>query len=133
MDVEAYFKNGKVYVWKETFVIVKSKTTSPDAFVNIVDKNETTVIIDQLQCNKNQFLQKNAIAIEKNWRMLTFAMVLPFELIGFVATVSTALAQEKIPIMVISAYSTDHLMVKKSNLTRAIKTLEKLGCTVEKK
>jgi hypothetical protein len=36
-----YFKNGKVYVWKETFVIIKSKKSYPNAFANIIDKNET--------------------------------------------------------------------------------------------
>ena len=40
MDLENYFKNGKVYVWKETFVIFKSKKPYPNAFVNIIDKNE---------------------------------------------------------------------------------------------
>jgi len=37
-----YFKNGKVYIWKETFVIIKSKKVYPNAFANIIDKNETT-------------------------------------------------------------------------------------------
>lgn len=41
MDLENYFKNGKVYVWKETFVIIKSKKSYPNAFANIIDKNET--------------------------------------------------------------------------------------------
>ena len=47
MNVEDYLRNGKVYVWNETFAIVKSKRDYPNAFVNIVDKNETTVIIDK--------------------------------------------------------------------------------------
>ena len=41
MDLENYFKNGKIYVWKETFVIFKSKKPYPNAFANIIDKNET--------------------------------------------------------------------------------------------
>jgi len=40
MDLENYFKNGKVYVWKETFAIIKSKKPYPNAFANIIDKNE---------------------------------------------------------------------------------------------
>jgi len=41
MDLENYFKNDKVYVWIETFAIIKSKKPNPNAFVNITDKNET--------------------------------------------------------------------------------------------
>jgi len=41
MDLENFFKYGKIYVWKETFTIIKSKNVYPNAFANITDKNET--------------------------------------------------------------------------------------------
>lgn len=41
MHFKNYFKNGKVYIWKETFAKIKSKKSYPNAFVNIIDKNET--------------------------------------------------------------------------------------------
>ena len=128
MKAEDYFKNGKVYVWKETFAVVKSKKTYSDAFTNIIDKNETTVIVDQ-----SKFNEKDAIEIERDWKILTFDMVLPFGLVGFMAKVSQALADEKISIFAISAYSTDHILVKEKDLNKAIKKLENLGCIVEKK
>ena len=128
MKAEDYFRNGKVYVWKETFAVVKSKKTYPSAFANIIDKNETTVIIDQ-----SNFNEKDAIEIEKDWKILTFDMVLPFGLVGFMAKVSQTLADEKISIFAISAYSTDHVLVKEKDLNKAIKKLENLGCIVEKK
>ena len=123
-----YFKNGKVYIWKETFAIIKSKKSYPNAFVNIIDKNETTVIIEQSKCNK-----ENVIEIEKDWKILTFDMILPFWLVGFLAKVSKILADEKIPIFAISAYSTDHILVKEKNLARAEEKLKELGCVVEEK
>jgi len=123
-----YFKNGKVYVWKETFAIIKSKKPYPNAFVNITDKNEITVIIEQSKYNN-----KDVIEIEKDWKILTFDMVLPFGLIGFLAKVSKVLADEKIPIFVVSAYSTDHILVKEKNLTRAEEKLKELGCIFEER
>ena len=45
MDLENYFRNGKVYIWKESFAIIKSKKPFVNAFANIVDKNETIVIV----------------------------------------------------------------------------------------
>jgi hypothetical protein len=55
-------------------------------------------------------------------------MVLPFGLVGFLATVSKALADEGISIYVISAYSTDHILIKEKDILKAKKKLKKLGC-----
>ena len=123
MKLENYFKNGKIYVWKETFSIVKSKKLLADAFAVIKDKNEITVIIDQSKIKNN----KNIIKNEKNWKILTFDIELPFNLVGFLAKVSKALAEEKISIFVISAYSTDHILVKEKSLKEAISKLKNLG------
>ncbi len=128
MDLENYFKNGKVYIWKETFAIIKSKKVYPNAFVNIIGKNETTVIIEQSKYNN-----KDVIEIEKDWKILTFDMVLPFGLVGFMAKVSKVLADEKILIFAISAFSTDHILVKEKDLARAEEKLKELGCVVEEK
>ncbi len=67
MDSKNYFKNGKVYVWKENFAIIKSKKVYSNAFANITDKNETTVIIEQSKYN-----DEDIIEIEKDWKILTF-------------------------------------------------------------
>ena len=62
-----YFKNGKVYIWKETFVIIKSKKPYLNTFINIIDKNETTVIVEQSKYNDDDIIE-----IEKDWKILTF-------------------------------------------------------------
>jgi len=123
-----YFKNGKVYIWKETFAIIKLKKLYPNAFANIIDKSETTVIIEQSKYN-----DEDVIEIEKGWKILTFDMVLPFGLVGFLAKVSKVLADEEIPIFAVSAYSTDHILVKEKDLARAEEKLKELGCVVEEK
>ncbi|HIG96879.1 MAG TPA: ACT domain-containing protein [Candidatus Aenigmarchaeota archaeon] len=116
-----FFKNGKFYVWKEVFAVVKSKKPLADAFAVIQDKNETTVIIDQSK------IIEDVIEIEKDWKILTFEMVLPFGLVGFLAAISGALADEGISIFVMSAYSTDHILVKEKDLPKAISKLKTLG------
>jgi len=128
MDLENYFKNGKVYVWKETFAIIKSKKPNPNAFANIIAKNETTVIIKQ-----PKYDGENIIEIEKDWKIMTFDMILPFGVVGFLAKVSKVLADEKILLFAISAYSTGHILVKEKDLIRAEEKLKELGCIVEEK
>jgi hypothetical protein len=122
---EQFLKKGKVYVWKEVFAVIKSKKPYSAAFANIRDKNELTVIVDQSKYN-----ERDTIQIEKDWKLLTFDMVLPFELIGFMAVVSTVLAEARISIFVVSGYSTDHILIKEKDLEKAKHVLKKLGCIV---
>jgi len=125
MKPEDYFKDGEVYVWKEVFAVLKSKKPYSDAFANIIDKNETTVII-----NQNDYKEEDVIEIEKDWKILTFDMVLPFGLVGFLAKISKALADNNISIFAISAYSTDHILVKEKDLEKSLKVMKELGFKV---
>ena len=125
LEPETYFKGGKAYVWKESFAIVKAKRPSEDAFAVIKDKNEITLIIDQIKLK-----EEDAIEIEKDFKLITFDMVLPFGLVGFLAKVSKVLADEKISIFAVSAYSTDHILVKQKDIEKAVKKLEALGFEV---
>jgi hypothetical protein len=84
------------------------------------------MVIDQ-----NKIINKDIIEIERDWKIITFDMTLPFNLVGFLAEISKALADENISVFVISAYSTDHILVKEKELPKAIDKLEKLGFTVE--
>ena len=127
MKFENYFKNGTIFVWKETFAIVKSKKPLPNAFAVIKDKNETTVVIDQTIIKNNKYI----IEIEKNWKLLTFDMILPFGLVGFLATISKILADAGISIFVISSFSTDHILIKKNNFKKAINQLENSGLKIK--
>ena len=127
MNPKGYLKNCKVYIWKETFAIVKSNTPLVGSLAIIKDKNGITSIIDETKINKKEILE-----INNDWKVITFDIILPFELIGFLALVAQALATEKISIFVVSSFSTDHILVKRKDLNKAIKKLESFGCIVEK-
>jgi len=124
LKLDDYFKDAKAYVWKEKYAICKSKKTIPDAFVNIIDNKEITVIIDQEKLNSD------IIENEKDWRILTLDIIFPMNVAGVTAKVATALAKEGITIMPIAAYSRDHFLIKDKDIEKAIKVLEKLGITI---
>ena len=111
MNLPNFIKNCKFYIWKENFAIVKAKRTCPNSFATIIDKNEITIVIEQ-----GKVKEREVIAIEKDWKILTFDMVLPFGLVGFLATVTKVLADLGISVYVISAYSTDHILIKKKDI-----------------
>ena len=91
------------------------------------DKNEITVVIDQSKIKGKRTPSKNIIKIDEDWRLLTFDLVLPFNLVGFIAKISKVLADADISIFVTSAFSTDHILVKNKNLKKTINKLKSLG------
>lgn len=125
MKADQFLKDGQVYIWKDPFAIVKAKFAMPGAFAVIQDSKEITVIIDQTMV-KDEFV----ISIDRDWKMLTFDIALPMELVGFLSKVSEALAERDISIFVISAYSTDHILVKERDLPEGIAALRQLGCII---
>lgn len=122
----AVLRKGEFRIRKETFAIALSKRFLPEAFACVRDGDEITVVLDQARLE-----EEGLIRVERDWKMFTFEASLSFDLVGFLATVSTALAEEGVSLFVISAYSTDHFLVKASHLEKAIHALQRLGCCVE--
>ena len=110
-----------IEIKKEKYDIVKSKRIIDNAFANIKDR-EITVIIEQGKMKK-----EDIIKIEKGYKLIKFNMILPFSMVGFIANISRVLANEKIPIFVMSSYSTDYILVKEKYLKKAVGKLKILG------
>ncbi len=124
-DADKYLKNSIVRVNPDIFAIAKTKRPLDGAFANIIDDNETTVIAREGALNRADVLK-----IDKGWRLITFEVVMPFDVVGFLARVAGALAEENIPIFAISTYSTDNVLVKEKDLDKAVKKLQALGCRI---
>lgn len=125
MDPTEFLQNGAVSVADDTYAVCRTDHNHPDAFATIQDETETTVVVEQDDVDA-----VDASEVESGWKRLTFEMDLPFELVGFLATVASALAEVDISVFVISTYSTDHVFVKEDDLDAAVLRLENLGCTV---
>jgi hypothetical protein len=108
------------------YVVAKLKEApkfSGEIFSIVRDKNEVTVIAEE-------GFELQPISEEKFFKLITFDVTLPFDLTGFLSHVSTLLANKDIPILVISAYSTDHILVREEDLDSATEALKKDGMTV---
>lgn len=125
MNADDVLADGSVTVRAGTYAVIKSRRPNPGAFATIDDGNEVTVIVES-----DEYEPDDAIAVRDGWKLLTFDMVLPFELVGFLARVSTVFADAGVSIFAISAYSTDHVLVSEDDIEAAIEQLEGLGCTV---
>lgn len=125
MEPASYLEGGRVTVSDDTYAVITSERAYPDAFATVRDGRETTVVIRQ-----DALDEADALDVEPDWTLLTFDLELPFELVGFLSVVASALAAADVPIFAISAYSTDHVLVKRADVATAVGKLEELGCEV---
>lgn len=84
------------------------------------DKKEITVVAEE-------GFDANPISEEKSFRLITFETQLPLGLTGFLSHIATLLADEDIPLLAFSSYSTDHILVREEHLETAVDALRKGG------
>lgn len=125
MDPTEVLRSGAVRVSDETYAVCRTSHSHPDAFATIQDERETTVVVEHDAVDS-----VDATDVEHGWKRLTFEMELPFELVGFLAAVATALAEADVSVFVLSSYTTDHVLVREGQLPAAVTQLETLGCEV---
>ena len=117
----------KASVGESKYIVMKVREIPQSfdkIFAMIRDKNEITVIAEETH-------GLDTIEEEKYFRLITFDLKLPFELIGFMAYISKLLADKGVSILTVSAYSTDHIFVKEENLKKAVTALREHGISVD--
>ena len=67
---------------------------------------------------------------ERGWRVLEVAGPLDFSLTGVVASLVVPLAEEDVPIFVVSTFETDYVLVRGGDLERAVDALRGAGHAV---
>jgi len=90
--------------WGELF----SVTRTPDELSIVCD---AALVPQEVQC-------------QRGWRALKIEGPLDFSMVGVLASLATPLARAEIPIFVISTFDTDYILVRESNLDRAVEVLE---------
>ncbi|MDH5404892.1 MAG: ACT domain-containing protein [Candidatus Heimdallarchaeota archaeon] len=126
MQATDFIIGGKYTISEDIYCIIQSKQPIEGAFVNIIEENEITIVMEQSRAT--HYIPSHEIyEIDRNWKIIRFDMELPFGLIGFLATISKALAESEIAIFVISAFSTDHILIKVDQIDKTMKVLNNLG------
>lgn len=92
----------------------------------LVDKDEVTMMLPDEVCDEFQNRLKHATISDRQYRLITFDVVLEPTLIGFMAHVTDALAQKNISVMPFAAYSRDHIFVSDGDFNLAMSTLKSL-------
>ena len=136
MNATDILRDTRVSVSPETFAIVSltpdvwaallsdaslsPRMTAP--FMIFKDRFEVTLVLDDVDL-RNMRPGLAAARIENGYRMLTFETVLDMSVVGFMAEVSRILADAGVPILPISAFSRDHLLIRQTDLAATLKAL----------
>ncbi len=72
----------------------------------------------------------NVIQRDDGWKAFRIQGVLDFSLIGILAKIAAALADNGISIFAVSTYNTDYVLMKKENYQKALDVLKALGCMI---
>jgi hypothetical protein len=87
------------------------------------DGTEITVATDARNLPLPHCLHMN----RERWKLLNIRCGSPFYCVGFIATISDALALAGIDIVIISSFSNDLVLVMEKDLEMAVEVLEGLG------
>ena len=134
--VEEILRGTRLEVSPETFTLISvSKEAWPALMANedlsprgsapfmvFSDRFEVTLLVDEIDFQRLQPGVADA-GVEGGFRLLTFDTLLDFTVVGFMADVTSVLADAGISIIALSAFSHDHLLVKQKDLAAALKAL----------
>jgi hypothetical protein len=65
--------------------------------------------------------------VDAGWRLLTVRGPLEFTLTGIMASLAGSLAAAGVPLFAVSTFDTDHILVKQSDVERAVHALREAG------
>ena len=135
MGTKQLLKKTRLKVLPDTYAIVRLplnqfskldlRRFQKNFFSIIYEKKEITLILDQKNWNmiKKDFTNYK---IQRNYRILTLDVNLEWDVVGYLASVSKALADKNIPLGVLSGYSTDHLSIRNKDVKNALNALRTL-------
>ena len=135
-DIAELLRRTRVEVAPATFVLagmrheewarlLENPELSPRAdalFMLLRDARETTLLVEEEDWRAMRHAARDARA-EGGWRLLTFDIELPWDVVGYLARVTAILAAAGIPVGALSAFSRDHLLVKQDDLGHALRVL----------
>ena len=97
----------------------------------LADKDEVTLLLPDDACQEFARRLRHASISDESYRQITFDIVLDSTLVGFMALVSRALAENGIPILTYAAFSRDHVVVRDHDFDKAMRALSQLQQTAQ--
>ena len=135
-SVTELIRSSKVVVSPETFALVsltdgewhqvladpKASPRMSVPFMIFKDRHEVTLMLDETDLGSLRSALPET-RCERGFRLLTFDIELEFTVFGYLAEIARVLAAKSIPIVAVSSFSRDHLLIKQDDLAAALRAL----------
>jgi hypothetical protein len=105
--------------------LLESPELSPKAdapFMILRDPHEVTLVIEDDDWQRIRHAIRDA-RVETDYRMVTLDVVLPWNVVGYLARITEILAAANISVGALSSFSRDHLLIRQADLGVALKAL----------
>ena len=104
---------------------VKWRLSRMHGYASILFQNELTLVVPEKQWK--QIAHKfSRCSVEAGYKIIVLDVKLEWSVVGYLAAISTALAEEDVSLGVLSTFSKDILLVKKSKLRKTLRVLNTL-------
>ena len=94
-------------------------------FMIVRDQDEVTVIAEE-----SAIPESRALEADRGYRLVEIKVATGCESVGLLATVTRALAEAGLSILVVSTYSKDYVLVKEESVAAGLQALSGLGFRV---
>ena len=91
-------------------------------FMILMDQWEVTLLLDETDM-RNIRPGLGGAKVQNDFRLLSLDLPMGFEEVGVMAELSGALASSGVPILAVSAFTRDHLLIKQEHLALALVAL----------
>ena len=91
-------------------------------FMIFRDDKAVTLLIEEEDWQRIRHALRDA-KVERGFRLLTFDLELPWNVVGYLARVTEILAAAGISVGALSSFSRDHLLIKQDQLGSALRVL----------
>jgi hypothetical protein len=91
-------------------------------FMILRDDKQVTLLIEEEDWQRIRYSLRDA-KVERGFRLLTFDLELPWNVVGYLARVTEILAAAGISVGALSSFSRDHLLIKQDQLGNALRVL----------
>lgn len=127
--LQEIIKNSSFRVIPGTFLYLKTASVPQGKhFAVMQDEDEITVVTKKDAVSGLKILEQNKD--ERN--LIEIKVSIPFNAVGFLASVSGAIADNGMNVLVVSTYSKDYILVKTNCLEEVREILLNLGFSEEK-
>ncbi len=135
-DANELLRRTRVEVAPATFVLVglsheewarllENPELSPraaSAFMLLRDPYEVTLLLEEEDWRAMRHAARDA-RVERDFRLVTLELQLAWDVVGYLARVTRLLAEAGLSVGALSAFSRDHLLIKQSDLPKALRVL----------